>query len=387
MTEETSEAGGTEGAAPDGEPRPDPVPLLDLSDDIEARESEYMEAIRTVVRSGQFILGPAVRGFEERAADHLGAGHAVGVNSGTDALVIGLRALGIGEGDEVVTPSFTFFATPESIEMVGADPVFADIDPHTLNLDPDAVEAAVTDRTAALLPVHLFGRPAEMDRLLEIAADHDLAVLEDCAQSFGAPCGGRITGTLGDVGACSFFPSKNLGGFGDGGLIVTDDEGIAERAAMLRAHGGRDKYHNETVGYNSRLDALQAAVLEVKLGRIDEMNRGRREAARRYEELLAGMDGVETPGVTEGHVFHQYTVRITGGGRDRVRSRLGDAGIGTGVYYPVPCHRLPVYDDREMPDLPVTEKAAEEVLSLPIWPEITRAQQERVAEVLEEAVR
>lgn len=371
-------ADGTAGRGDD----PEPIPLLDLSDDIGARESEYMDALREVVRSGRFILGPAVREFEASAADFLGARHAVGVNSGTDALVIGLRALGIGEGDQVVTPSFTFFATPESIETVGAEPVFADIEPDSFDLDPDRVEAAVTERTAAILPVHLFGRPARMDRLLEIAASRKLAVLEDCAQSFGAPCGARLTGTLGDVGAYSFFPSKNLGGFGDGGLIVTDDDEVAGRAAMLRTHGGRDKYHNETVGYNSRLDALQAAVLKVKLRRVREMTRGRREAARRYEGLLADLDGVRTPGLADGHVFHQYTVRVTGGRRDRVRSRLGEAGISTGVYYPVPCHRLPVYDDRDVPDLPATEQAAGEVLSLPIWPEITEDQQARVAEAL-----
>lgn len=364
----------------------DPLPLLDLSDDIEAHGSEYMEALAEVVRSGQFILGPAVREFEARAADYLGAEGAVGVNSGTDALVIALRALGVGPGDEVVTPSFTFFATPESVEMVGAEPVFVDIEAETFNLDPEQVAAAVTERTAAILPVHLFGRPAEMDRLLEIAAENDLAVLEDCAQSFGATREGRQTGTLGDAGACSFFPSKNLGGFGDGGLIVSDDEAVLGEAKKLRAHGGKDKYRNETVGYNSRLDALQAAILRVKLTRIDEMNRGRRRAARRYGRLLAGIDGVEAPDVVDGHVFHQYTVRVRDGRRDDVQARLDDRGIGTAVYYPVPCHQLPVYEDREMPELPATERAADEVLSLPIWPEIDEGQQERVADALEDAL-
>lgn len=342
------------------------IPLLDLDSEIERHIEEFRLAIGRVMRSGRFILGPEVEGFEVEAADYLGAGHAVGVNSGTDALVIALRSLGIGEGDEVVTTPFTFFATAESIGMVGATPVFLDIEPDSFNLDPDRVEAAVGERTKALLPVHLSGRPADMDTLLEIADRHGLAVLEDCPQSLGARHGGRQTGSLGDAGAFSFFPSKNLGGFGDGGLICTDDPEAARRCRMLRAHGGKDKYHNEVLGYNSRLDALHAAVLRIKLDYIDGQNRGRREAARRYRDLLADVPAVTTPEVTDGHVFHQYTIRVADGRRDELREALDARGVGTAVYYPVPCHRLPVYDERDFSAMPVSERAAEEVVSLPI---------------------
>lgn len=362
------------------------IPLLDLEPELERHAEEFREAVDRVMRSGQFILGPAVEAFESEVADYLDVEHAVGVNSGTDALVIALRALGIGEGDEVITTPFTFFATPESIGNVGAKPVFVDIDPDSFNLDPNRIEEAVTDRTRVILPVHLFGRPAAMEAICEIADRHDLAVLEDAAQSFGARHRGEQTGSIGDVGAFSFFPSKNLGGFGDGGLIVTDDDEVAELARMLRAHGGKDKYHNEMLGYNSRLDALQAAVLRVKLDYIDEQNRGRREAAARYGELLDGVEGVTTPEVTDGHVFHQYTVRVTEAPREPVRGALDERGISTAVYYPVPCHQLPVYDDRTGPELSVAERAAEEVLSLPVWPTIPDEYQARVAEALRGAL-
>jgi dTDP-4-amino-4,6-dideoxygalactose transaminase len=362
------------------------VPLLDLDPELERHADEFLEALERVMRSGRFILGPEVEGFEAEAADYLGVDHAVGVNSGTDALVIALRALGIGEGDEVITTSFTFFATAESIGMVGANPVFVDIEPESLNLDPGRLENAITDRTQAILPVHLFGRPAEMDEILDIADRHDVAVIEDCAQSFGARYDGGQTGSLGDAGAYSFFPSKNLGGFGDGGLIATDDDEVAEVARMLRAHGGKDKYHNEMLGYNSRLDALQAAVLRVKLEHIDEQNRGRREVARRYGELLADVPGVTTPDVTDGHVFHQYTVRVTEGRRDELRDALEQQGVSTAVYYPVPCHRLPVYEDRDFRELPETERAAEEVVSLPIWPQMDAGRQEAVSDAIRKAL-
>ena len=362
------------------------IPLLDLDPELEHHADEFREAMGRVMRSGQFILGPEVEAFEEGAADYLGVRHAVGVNSGTDALLIALRSLGVEEGDEVITTPFTFFATAESIEMAGATPVFVDIDPDSFNLDPERVEEAVTERTKAILPVHLFGRPAAMDALLDIAERNDLVVLEDCAQSFGATWGGRRTGALGRVGAYSFFPSKNLGAFGDGGLVTTDDDRVAELCRMLRAHGGKDKYHNEMLGYNSRLDALQAAVLRVKLRHVDEHNRGRREAAARYGEMLEGVPGVVPPQVTDGHVFHQYTVRVTGGRRDELRAALDERGVSTAVYYPVPCHRLPVYEDREFPALPETERATGEVVSLPIWPQIDAGTQSAVADAIRGAL-
>ena len=365
----------------------DRIPPLDLAPEIDALWEELSAAALRVLRSGQYVLGPEVEAFEREAAERLDVRHAVGLNSGTDALVIGLRALGIGPGDEVVTTPFSYFATAEAVTLVGAIPVFADIDAESFNLDPAAVAEAVTDRTRALIPVHLFGRPAEMEELAGLARRRGLAVLEDCAQSFGAATGGRATGAIGDAGAFSFYPTKNLGAAGDGGLLTTDDDGVAEAARMLRTHGERTRYANEKIGYNSRLDALQAALLRVKLARIDEANEGRRRAAARYGMLLADVPGVETPEVTDGHVFHQYTVRVRGSRRDAVRARMDEAGVATMVYYPVPIHRLPVYREayREV-SLPTAEAAAGEVLSLPIWPEIGSGAQERVAEALAAAV-
>ena len=365
-----------------------PIPVLDLAPEIDALWDEINAAVQRVLRSGQFINGPEVRAFEDEAAAYLGAKHAVGLNSGTDALVIALRALGIGPGDEVVTTPFTFFATAEAILMVGAEPVFADVRSGDLNLDPERVAAAITPRTRALLPVHLFGAPADMAALLELAERHDLLVVEDCAQSFGARvfgarAGGRMTGTLGHAGAFSFFPSKNLGAFGDGGLLTTNDDRVAEAARMLRAHGGRKKYHNEMVGYNSRLDALQAAILRVKLPHVEAANAARRAVALRYTEAFAGVEGIVVPEVTDGHVFHQYTVRIPGGRRDAVRGALAARGVGTMVYYPVPCHRLPVLAGRSHAPLPVAEAASAEVLSLPIWPQMDAATQRRVIAAVE----
>ncbi len=361
------------------------IPLLDLAPEIESLWDDLNQAIAEVLRSGRFILGPVVRQFESEVADYLGVPQAVGLSSGTDALVIGLRALGIGRGDEVITTPFTFFATPESIAIVGATPVFVDIDPLTFNLDPGAVEAAVTPRTKAIMPVHLYGRPAEVQAIVEIAGRHELRVIEDCAQSFGARCGGRQTGTLGDVGAYSFFPSKNLGAFGDAGLLVTHDDGLAEAARMLRVHGAKKKYDNEMVDYNGRLDALQAAILCVKLPLIDRNNSARRSVAERYNALLTDVDGVVTPELVDGHVFHQYTIRVPDGRRDAVKDELDAAGIGSMVYYPVPCHRLALFRDGS-PSLPAAEQAAREVLSLPLWPQMSEDIQERVVEVITRAL-
>jgi len=365
----------------------DRIPPLDLRPEIDALWDELSAAALRVLRSGSYVLGPEVEAFEREAAARLGVRHAVGLNSGTDALVIGLRALGIGPGDEVVTTPFSYFATAEAVTLVGATPVFADIEAESFNLDPAAAREAVTDRTRALIPVHLFGRPAEMEELTDLAGRRGLGVLEDCAQSFGATTGGRATGSIGNAGAFSFYPTKNLGAAGDGGLLTTDEDGIAEAARMLRTHGERKRYANERIGYNSRLDAMQAALLRVKLARIEAANEGRRRAATQYGELLADVPGIETPAVTNGHVFHQYTVRIRGGRRDAVRARMDEAGVATMVYYPVPIHRLPVYEEayREV-SLPVAEAAAGEVLSLPIWPEIAAATQQRVAEALAEAL-
>jgi dTDP-4-amino-4,6-dideoxygalactose transaminase len=355
------------------------VPILDLSPEIGSLWDELNDAFQRVLRSGRFILGPEVQAFETEVADYLGSRHAVGVNSGTDALVIGLRALGIGPGDEVITSTFSFFATAESISAVGATPVFVDVSERSYNIDHAALDAAVTERTKAILPVHLYGLPADMDEIMNVARKHGLHVLEDCAQSFGARHSGRHTGTIGAIGAYSFFPSKNLGAFGDGGLIVTDDSDLAETARMLRAHGAKRKYENEVLGYNSRLDELQAALLRVKLPHVDGWNQARRRAATAYSEALRGLEGVELPEVTDGHVFHQYTIRSTGLPRDDMAERLRTAGVGTMVYYPVPQHRLPVYAEAGVPDLPVAQRLADQVLSLPMGPSLTDAQVRHVA--------
>ena len=381
------------------------IPILDLDPDLRQHEADYVAAFRRVLRSGQFVGGPEVEAFEREAAAHLGVAHAVGVNSGTDALVIALRALGVGPGDEVVTTAFTFFATAEAVSVLGARPVFADVDERTFNLDPDAVECAVTERTRALVPVHLFGRVAPMARLVGTARRHGLAVVEDCAQSFGAVyggdcvgCGGdhcapavrtalagRQTGAMGEAGCFSFFPSKNLGGFGDGGLVATDDPDLADAARRLRTHGGRRRYHNEEVGYNSRLDAVQAALLRERLPRVAAANDARRAAARRYGAALAEVPGVVAPEIRDGDVVHQYTVRVLGGRRDAVARLLATEGVEARVYYPVPCHRLPVYAEAGYPPLPVTERLAGEVLSLPIGPHLAPETVDRVAEAVARA--
>jgi dTDP-4-amino-4,6-dideoxygalactose transaminase len=311
----------------------------------------------------------------------------VGVNSGTDALVIALRALDVGPGDEVITTPFTFFATAEAISQVGATPVFVDIDPHTFNLDPSLIEERVAPRTKTILPVHLYGQAANMDPILDIARRHGLKVLEDVAQAFGGEYKGRKLGTLGNAAAFSFFPSKALGAYGDGGLIATDDDAIAETARMLQAHGARKKYFNEAIGYNSRLDSIQAAILRVKLPHVGAWIEARHRAARVYSELLKSVPDLVLPHEAPDakHVYHQYSARILEGRREEVRARLSEAGIGTMVYYPVPLHRLPIYADLGY-RLPATELAAEEVLSLPIWPQIALDVQERVAETLCQAL-
>jgi dTDP-4-amino-4,6-dideoxygalactose transaminase len=355
-----------------------PIPVLDLSPEIDMLWDDLNAAIQRVLKSGQFIMGPEVTAFENEVADYLGVKHAVGVNSGTDALVIGLRALGIGEGDEVITTPFSFFATAESISNVGAEPVFVDVDENTFNIDPEKIEAAITPRTKAILPVHLYGRPVEMDEVMNLAQAHGLMVVEDCAQSFGARYKGRHSGTIGNVGAYSFFPSKNLGAFGDGGLLVTNDNRVAEVARMLRAHGAKKKYHNEILGFNSRLDSLQAAILRVKLPHVDAWNEGRRCVAQRYNQQLRDLPNIITPQLSDGHVFHQYTIRIPSTRREPVHDGLKAQGIGTMVYYPIPQDRLPIYEGKYQAN-PISDTLATQVLSLPIWPSMSDTEQDRVA--------
>ncbi|MGE5551269.1 MAG: DegT/DnrJ/EryC1/StrS family aminotransferase [Bacteroidota bacterium] len=364
-----------------------PIPVLDLNPEIESLWPELNAAIQNVLRSTQFIMGPNVKAFEQETAAYLGVKHAIGVNSGTDALVIGLRACGIGAGDEVITTPFTFFATAEAVSLLGAVPVFVDIDPRTFNLDSALVEKAITQRTKAIIPVHLFGHAAEMDPLLDLARRHGLRIVEDVAQAFGGEYKGKKLGAIGDVGCFSFFPSKTLGAYGDGGLIATDDDSLAETARMLRVHGSKKKYYNEVIGYNSRLDEIQAAILRVKLPHLDEWNEARRKVAQTYNELLQGISEIATPyeAPYAKHVYHQYTVRVLGGKRDQLQKLLTEAGIGTMVYYPVPVHRLPVYLDKA-PNLPVSEKYAKEVISLPNGPTLSRDTQVIVAEAIKKSL-
>lgn len=361
-----------------------PIPLLDLKREVAELKPQLMEAIEGVLDGAAFIMGSQVKRLEQEVAGYLGTKHAIALNSGTDALVIALLAAGIGPGDEVVTTPFTFFATAEAISRVGAEPVFADVDPLTYNLDPDGLEAAITPRTKAIIPVHLFGRPLDMERLTELARRRGLIVIEDAAQAFGAEAGGRKAGTIGEMGCYSFFPSKNLGAYGDGGLLVTDDPGLADAAAMLRTHGSKRKYYNERVGFNSRLDEIQAAILRVKLPYIEAWNEARCQAAARYRELLRDIPGLVLPGEVppgDRQVFHQYTVRVLNGRRDALQAGLAEAGISSIVYYPLPVHRLPVYADRGL-TFPLAERLSQEVLSLPIWPQIGADVQERVADRL-----
>ncbi len=380
------------------------IPILDLKPQYQIIKDEIQTAINQVLESGQFILGPTVKNFETDVAQYLGVNHAIGVNSGTDALVIGLRAAGILPGDEVITTPFSFFATAESISIVGARPVFVDIQPDSFNIDPTLIAAAITPKTKAIIPVHLYGNPAAMAQIMQIATRHNLKVIEDCAQSFGAiyqgdctGCGqtceqgirdriqGNYTGTMGDIGAFSFFPTKNLGAYGDGGLITTNDDQIAEVARMLRVHGAKERYNNLMLGYNSRLDAMQAAILQVKLRHIDTWNKKRRWIATTYSKLLADVEQVITPAPSAGHVFHQYTVRVMGRNRDHIKQALADQGIGAMIYYPIPQDKLPIYAG-EYPDLPVSHQLAQEVLSLPMWPELSLEQIESVVFSLKQAL-
>jgi dTDP-4-amino-4,6-dideoxygalactose transaminase len=362
------------------------IPAFDLTPEIDLLWNDIQSAIAEVMRSGQFVLGRQVRAFEDEVARFLGAKHAVACNSGTDALVIGLRALGIGPGDEVITTPFTFFATAEAISLVGAEPVFVDIDPRTLNIDPQQVAEAVTPRTKAILPVHLFGHAADLDPILELARRHGLTVLEDVAQAFGGRYWGRPLGSLGHAGAFSFYPTKNLGGFGDGGLLTTNDDRVAETARKLRTHGSLVRDRNEMIGYNSRLDEIQAAVLRVKLPYVELWNRERRRAAATYRRLLADVPGIVPPLVEDYavHAFNQYTVRVTACDRDALQRSLDEAGVGTMVYYSVPVHQLPVYAAQHA-ELPVAEKAAREVLSLPMGPMLSNHAIGRVVDALRQA--
>lgn len=365
------------------------VPLLDLEAQYHTIRAEVLEAIATVCDEQGFVLGPRVSAFEEAIAQYIGSTHAIGCASGSDALLLALMAIGVKAGDEVITVPFTFFATAGAISRLGAKPVFVDIQPDTFNIDPQQIERALTPRTKAIIPVHLFGQCADMTLINEIARRKKVKVIEDACQAIGAAQHGKRAGILGDSSCFSFFPTKNLGGFGDGGIITTNDRGLAEPMAMLRVHGSRIRYLHEAVGINSRLDALQAAVLHIKLKYLDQWTEGRRRNAARYQQLFTGaklQDRVALPPTAPGnfHVYNQYTIRVQE--RDELRTFLKDKGVGTEVYYPLPMHLQNCYRDlgHQKGAFPASERAAEEVLSLPIYAEVTEAQQAYVVGMIAE---
>jgi len=355
------------------------IPLVDLVAQYHSIKEEIDAAVNATLESGHFILGPAVSKLEETIAAYLGVDHAVGLASGTDALVLAMRAFDIKAGDEVIIPAYTFFATAGTVMSVGATPIFVDIDPVTYEMDVAQIKDRITPRTKAIIPVHLYGHPADMDPILELAHAHGLKVIEDNAQGFGATYKGKKTGSIGDIGSLSFFPTKNLGAFGDGGMVVTNDPALAERMRMLRTHGWKKKYFSEELGYNSRLDALQAAILQVKFPHVDSWNEKRRAIARRYSEKLAPL-GVVVPVECEWgrHVYHLYIIRSDR--RDELQAFLKQRGIASEVYYPVPphlsipCRKLGYKEG----DYPLAEQASRETLALPLYPELTTEQQDEI---------
>ncbi|MGB2661623.1 MAG: DegT/DnrJ/EryC1/StrS family aminotransferase [Candidatus Omnitrophota bacterium] len=370
------------------------IPLLNLKAQYESIKNEIDEVLAKVVDSQYFILSDEVTGFESEIAGYCQTSFAAGVASGTDALILALRAAGVGKGDKVITTPFTFFATAEAISVLGAEPVFVDIDQETYNMDPDKIEEllrsqdpGVRSKIKAIIPVHLYGQCADMDRIMDIAKRYGLKVIEDCAQAIGALHKGRKAGSFGIAGALSFFPSKNLGGFGDGGMVISSDAKLVERVKKLRVHGSEKQYIHDEIAYNSRLDSIQAAVLRVKLKNLDGWREGRREVAGRYDEAFSPL-GIRIPSRAEGntHTYHQYTMAVEG--RDEFLKYLNDNGIAARVYYPVSLHLQSCYKDLgySKGDFPVSEKAAEEVLSLPVYPELSEKEIEYIIRTVKDFV-
>lgn len=358
--------------------------MVDLKTQYASLKEEIDSVVLNAVANAQYILGPNVQHFEKEAADYLGAKHAVGCASGTDALHLALAAAGITQGDEVITSAFTFIATAEAICYVGAKPVFVDIDPKTFNIDPNLIEAAITKNTKAIIPVHIFGQPADMNSIMAIAKKHNLKVIEDCAQSFGAKIGDTTTGSFAEAGCHSFFPSKNLGAYGDGGLVTTNDDDIHTQLIALRNHGSFERYHHHVIGFNSRLDELQAAILRVKLQHIDEFNAGRYRVAQTYSHGLH--DSIQTPfeDKTGNHVYHQYTVLSDN--RDAIQAALSAKEIASAVYYPIPLHQQEVFKE-ECKDvhLPVTESVCAQCVSFPVYPEMPEDSQKIIIDTINSA--
>lgn len=362
----------------------EPVPLLDLKLQYAAIREEIRRVVDQVCESQFFINGPEVEACEREVAAYSGCKFGIGMSSGTDALLCAMMAMGIGPGDEVIVPSFTFFATGGCVSRIGATPVFVDSDPETFNTTAELIAPKLTSKTKLIIPVHLFGQCADMTGIMKLADSKGIPVMEDSAQSIGATHRGKISCSMGKTGTLSFFPSKNLGCFGDGGMIVTNDEAHAKQCRLMRNHGAEPKYYHKFVGGNFRLDALQAAIVRVKLRHLDAWSKGRQENARRYNELFKGSGSVKTPKVLDGNVtiYNQYVIRVPR--RDELRKHLTAEGIGTEVYYPVPLHLQECFANLggKRGDLPNCEKSAGEVVAIPIYPELTFAQQERVAKTI-----
>ena len=365
------------------------IPILDSKRQYKQTGEQIEEAVTRVLRSGSYILGEENKKLEASLSEFIGTKYAVALNSGTDALHLALRALNIGEGDEVISVAFTFVATTEAIGIVGATPVFVDINENTFNMDASKIEEKITPRTKAIIPVHLYGQPCDMDAIMAVARKHNLYVIEDCCQAIGAKYKGQMVGTFGDIGCYSFYPTKNLGGMGDGGMLVTNSENIRNRVLALRNHGGAVRYHHDEIGVNSRLDEIQAAILNVKLQYINEWNEKRRENAYYYNELLKNHTDIITPSEAENTycVYHQYTVRIPN--RDTVHKMLQERGIGAMIYYPIPLHLQKVHEHLGWREgsLPCTEKDTKMVMSLPMFPELTREEQQTVVNTLVECLK
>jgi len=363
------------------------IPMVDLKRQYSRLKTQIDKALGSVLEQTQFILGPNVAALEKEVAAYHGLPFAIGCANGTDALLLALRASGVVAGDEIITTPFTFIATAEVAAQLGAKAVFVDICPDSFNIDPQKIAAKITPKTKAIIPVHLFGHPADMEPIMNIAREHNLKVIEDCAQAFGAQYQGKTVGTFGDIGCFSFFPSKNLGCYGDGGMVITADEEIAAKIKMLRNHGSAVRYYHSEVGYNSRLDEIQAAILRIKLAQIDNFNEERRANASAYCRVLAGQDLV-LPTQRDGcrHVYHQFTLRLKN--RQAVADALAKAGIASAIYYPVPLHQqevfLKMYGPQE--SLPVAENCCAEVLSLPMFPELTQEEIRQIADVIVHAL-
>ena len=370
------------------------IPPVDLAQQYQTIAEEVNAAVLSVLASGRYIGGNLVESFEQQFASYTGVSECIACNSGTDALYLALRSLGIGSQDEVITTPFTFIATAEVISAVGATPVFIDIDPETFNLDLNQLESAITSKTKAIIPVHLFGQPVDMTRLMAIANAHNLFVIEDCAQATGAEWGGRKVGSIGHIGCFSFFPTKNLGACGDGGAVTTNDRAIATQIRRLREHGTSSRYYHEATGINSRLDSLQAAIVQIKLRYLDTWNAQRSEIATRYQDLLSPIPGIILPQASIGgkSVWNQFTIRVTNRGteetRDKLRNQMQEKGVSSMVYYPLPLHLQPVYQGLgyKIGCFPIVEQACREVLSLPIFPELSIEQQQRVVYALKECL-